>query len=268
MGNCRFFKSIVLFLSLVLVSASFAQGGRTPLRAKNGVVTSASMLASDVGVETLKQGGNAIDAAVATAFALAVAWPSAGNIGGGGFMVYAGDDGDATTFDFREKAPLAATREMYLGLDGNVADNSNHFGALAVGVPGTVAGLWEAHQELGSLPWEDLVAPAVKLAREGIPITYSLYSGFSRSKQRFSSYPSTMAKFFKADGSLYELGETWVQADLAKTLELIQNEGRDGFYKGENAERLADFMVANGGIITQEDLALYEPVERDPVRGT
>ncbi|MFK7863213.1 MAG: gamma-glutamyltransferase [Pseudohongiellaceae bacterium] len=268
MRNSPQFKSIVLFLSVVLVSASFAQSGRTPLRAKNGIVTSASMLASEVGVETLKQGGNAVDAAVATAFALAVTWPSAGNIGGGGFMVYAGDDGDATTFDFREKAPLAATEDMYLGLNGRVVDNSNHFGALAVGVPGTVAGLWEAHQKLGSLPWADLVAPAVELARNGIPITYSLYSGFSRSQQRFSAYPSTMAKFFKEDGSLYELGDTWVQSDLAHTLELIQHNGRDGFYKGENAERLAAFMAANGGIITEQDLAIYEPVEREPVRGT
>ncbi len=226
------------------------------------------MLASEVGVETLKQGGNAVDAAVATAFALAVTWPSAGNIGGGGFMVYAGDDGDATTFDFREKAPLAATEDMYLGLDGNVVNNSNHIGALAVGVPGTVAGLWDAHQKLGSLPWADLVAPAVKLARDGIPMTYSLYSGFSRSKQRFSAYPSTMAKFFKADGSDYEMGETWYQPDLAHTLELIQNQGRDGFYKGENAKRLADFMAANGGIITEQDLLSYQPVEREPIRGT
>jgi gamma-glutamyltranspeptidase/glutathione hydrolase len=268
MIHSRFYKSLILFLSLILVTASFAQSGRTPLRAKNGMVSSASMLASEVGVETLKQGGNAVDAAVATAFALAVTWPSAGNIGGGGFMVYAAENGDATTFDFREKAPLAATEDMYLGLDGQVVNNSNHIGALAVGVPGTVAGLWEAHQKLGSLPWADLVAPAVKLARDGIPMTYSLYSGFSRSKQRFSAYPSTMAKFFKADGSIYEMGETWYQPDLAHTLELIQNQGRDGFYKGENAKRLADFMAANGGIITEQDLLDYQPVEREPVRGT
>ena len=268
MTHSRFYQALVLFLSLILVTGSVAQSGRTPLRAKNGIVSSASMLASEVGVETLKQGGNAVDAAVATSFALAVTWPSAGNIGGGGFMVYAGDDGDATTFDFREKAPLAATEDMYLGLDGEVVDNSNHIGALAVGVPGTVAGLWEAHQKLGSLPWADLVAPAVKLAREGIPMTYSLYSGFSRSKQRFSAYPSTMAKFFKADGSDYEMGETLYQPDLAHTLELIQNQGRDGFYKGENAKRLADFMAANGGIITEQDLLNYQPVEREPIRGT
>lgn len=261
-------KGVVFFLSLLLVSTSFSEGGRTPLRAKNGIVTSASKLASAAGVEALKQGGNAVDAAIATAFALAVTWPSAGNIGGGGFLVYHGDDGHATTFDFREKAPLASTERMYLGLDGNVVDNSNHIGPLAVGVPGTVAGLWMAHQELGSLPWADLVAPAVKLARDGIPISYALYTGFARSKGRFDQYPSTAAKFYKADGSLYELGETWFQPDLAHTLELIQNNGADGFYKGENAERLTGFMADIGGIITEEDLLKYEAQEREPIRGT
>ncbi len=262
------FKTLVFFLSLILVSPSFAEGGRTPLRVKNGIVTSASKIASEAGVAALKQGGNAVDAAIATAFALAVTWPSAGNIGGGGFLVYHGDDGHATTFDFREKAPLAATERMYLGLDGNVIDNSNHIGPLAVGVPGTVAGLWKAHQELGSLPWADLVAPAVRLAREGIPISYSLYTGFARSKARFDQYPSSAAKFFKADGSLYELGETWRQPDLAHTLELIQNNGADGFYKGENGERLACFMADIGGIITEQDLLQYEAQEREPIRGT
>ena len=268
MGNFRLVKSICLIVGLVLVSISFSEGGRTPLRVKNGIVTSASRLASDAGVSALKQGGNAVDAAITTAFALAVTLPSAGNIGGGGFMVYHGEDGHATTFDFREKAPLAANERMYLGLDGNVIDNSNHIGMLAIGVPGTVAGLWKAHQELGSLPWADLVAPAVKLAREGIPMSYSLYSGFARSKGRFDQYPSTAAKFFKADGSLYELGETWYQPDLAHTLELIQDNGADGFYKGENASRLAGFMADNGGLITEEDLLKYEAVEREPIRGT
>jgi gamma-glutamyltranspeptidase/glutathione hydrolase len=268
MGNFRLVKSICLIVGLVLVSISFSEGGRTPLRVKNGIVTSASRLASDAGVSALKQGGNAVDAAITTAFALAVTLPSAGNIGGGGFMVYHGEDGHATTFDFREKAPLAANERMYLGLDGNVIDNSNHIGMLAIGVPGTVAGLWKAHQELGSLPWTDLVAPAVKLAREGIPMSYSLYSGFARSKGRFDQYPSTAAKFFKADGSLYELGETWYQPDLAHTLELIQDNGADGFYKGENASRLAGFMADNGGLITEEDLLKYEAVEREPIRGT
>jgi len=261
-------KTVLFVFSLSLVTQSFAEGGRTPIYAKNGMVSSASKLASEVGAETLRQGGNAVDAAVATAFALAVTWPSAGNIGGGGFLVYHSDDGEATTFDFREKAPMAATERMYLGLDGAVVNNSNHFGPLAVGVPGTVAGLYLAHSRLGSLPWEDLVQPAVELAREGIPITYSLQTGFERSASRFRQYPASERKFIKADGSFYELGETWVQPDLAHTLELIRDNGADGFYRGENAERLASFMADIGGLITEEDLAAYAAREREPIRGT
>lgn len=268
MGVNRFLKSLVFLLSFILISTAFAEGGRTPLRVKNGIVTSVSRLASEAGLEALKQGGNAVDAAVATAFALAVTWPSAGNIGGGGFMVYHGADGHATTFDFREKAPLAATDSMYLGLDGRIVNNSNHAGPLAVGVPGTVAGLFKAHQELGLLPWADLVAPAIKLARDGIPITYALQSGFVSNKSRFDQYPSSAQIFSRADGSPYELGDTWYQPDLAHTLELIQANGEDGFYRGENAKRLADFMAKIGGIITEEDLAKYDAIEREPIRGT
>ena len=266
--DCRLLKSLVFFIALALVSTSFSEGGRTPLRVKNGIVSSVSRLASEAGVEALKQGGNAIDAAVATAFVLAVTWPSAGNIGGGGFLVYHGEDGDATTYDFREKAPLAATERMYLGLDGTVVNNSNHIGILAVGVPGTVAGLYKAHQDRGSLPWADLLAPAVQLAREGIPITYALQTGFNRNRRRFAVYPASAAKFSRQDSSPYEIGDTWVQPDLAHTLELIQAQGRDGFYRGENAQRLAEFMAANGGIITTQDLARYEAIEREPIRGS
>ena len=261
-------RALCLILSIFLVSAVFSEGGRTPVRAKNGIVSSASRLASEAGLEALKQGGNAVDAAVATAFALAVTWPSAGNIGGGGFLVYHGANGHATTFDFREKAAIAATESMYLGADGRVVNNSNHIGMLAVGVPGTVAGLYKAHQELGSLPWEDLVGPALEMAREGIPLTYSLQTGFVRSASRFRQYPSSAKKFFKSDGSFYELGESWKQPDLAHTLELIQKNGKDGFYRGENAKRLADFMAANGGLITEEDLEQYEAIEREPIRGS
>ena len=260
-------RLLSLLLCLWLPLALYAEGGRTPVYAKNGIVSSASRLASEAGVSVLRQGGNAVDAAIATAFALAVTWPTAGNIGGGGFMVYHGDDGHATTFDFREKAPLASTQTMYLGLDGEVVNNSNHIGFLAVGVPGTVAGLYKAHQELGSLPWADLVAPAIDLARNGIPITYELYSGFRAFNSAWQQYPSSAEVFLKPDGSNYELGDTWYQPDLAHTLELIQRDGRDGFYLGENARRLADFMRANGGIITEEDLARYEAVERTPIRG-
>ena len=261
-------RALCLILSIFLFVAAYSEGGRTPIRAKNGIVSSASRLASEAGVQILKQGGNAVDAAVATAFALAVTWPSAGNIGGGGFLVYHGEDGHATTFDFREKSAIAATEDMYLGPDGRVQNNSNHIGMLAIGVPGTVAGLYKAHQELGSLPWAELVAPAAKMARDGIPITYSLQTGFERSANRFRQYPSSAKKFFKSDGSLYQLGETWVQPDLAHTLDLIQRNGRDGFYRGENAKRLADFMENNGGLITEEDLANYEAIERKPIRGS
>ncbi|MGB4247638.1 MAG: gamma-glutamyltransferase [Pseudohongiellaceae bacterium] len=263
-----FQRSIALLLCVALSTSLYASSGRTPLRVENGVIASASLTASQIGVDIMKQGGNAVDAAIATAFALAVTWPTAGNIGGGGFMVYHGEDGHATTFDFREKAPLAASERMYLGMDGLVVNNANHRTLLSVGVPGTVAGLYKAHQELGSLPWADLVAPAVALARDGIPITYALYSGFRQNQSFWDQYPSSAKVFLKADGSPYELGDTWVQPDLAATLELIQTQGHDGFYRGENAKRLADFMAANGGIITEEDLAKYEAVEREPIRGT
>ena len=162
---------------------------------------------------------------------------------------------------------MAATERMYLGLDGSVVNNSNHFGPFAVGVPGTVAGLYLAHQRLGSMAWPDLVQPAVELARNGIPITYSLQTGFERSASRLRQYPASARKFFKADGSFYRLGETWLQPDLANTLELIRDHGADGFYRGENAERFADFMADIGGLITEEDLAGYEAKEREPIRG-
>jgi len=260
-------KTLTLLLVLLLPLSLYAQTGRTPLRVENGIVTSASRIASEVGVDVLKQGGNAVDAAVATALAMAVTWPTAGNIGGGGFLVYHTADGFATTMDFREKAPLAATERMYVGDDG-LSNNMQHRGFLSVGVPGTVAGLYEAHQKYGSLPWADLVAPSVALARDGIPITYALYSGFQRNLSFWEQFPSSAEVFLREDGSLYQLGDTWIQPDLARTLERIQNEGRDGFYRGENARMLAEFMRDNGGLITEEDLAQYEPVERDPIRGT
>ena len=260
-------RALTFALVLLLPVALIAEGGRTPLRVQNGIVTSASRLASDVGVDILKQGGNAVDAAVATAFAMAVTWPTAGNIGGGGFLVYHGEDGHATTFDFREKAPLASTERMYVGADG-LSTNEQHRGFLSVGVPGTVAGLYQAHQKHGTLPWSMLVNPAVQLARNGIPVTWSLYSGFRNNQAFWEQFPSSAEVFLKADGSPYQLGDTWKQPDLARTLERIRDEGRDGFYRGENARMLAAFMQANGGLISEQDLAMYEAVEREPVRGT
>jgi gamma-glutamyltranspeptidase/glutathione hydrolase len=239
-----------------------------PVRGNNGIVSSSSRIASEVGIDILKQGGNAVDAAIATAFAMAVTWPTAGNIGGGGFLVYHGADGEATTFDFREKAPLASTKTMYLDDEGNVRNNSNHDGILAVGVPGTVAGMELAHRRLGSMAWEDLLEPAIELARDGIPISWHLHDSFRRQKSHWELYPSSAKVFLKADGSFYQPGDTWKQPDLARTLERIQADGRDGFYKGETARLIAEFMAGNGGIITLEDLEKYEAKERKPIRGT
>lgn len=232
------------------------------------MVVSSHYLGSTVGNEILQQGGNAVDAAVATAFALAVTLPSAGNIGGGGFLVYHGADGEITSFNFREKAPLAATETMFLNDRGEIHQNSNHDGALSVGVPGTVAGLALAHERLGTMDWADLVAPAVRLAEEGFPSSYAMQGFLGMLSRRPSAYPSTAKAFLKPGNVPYEPGEIWKQPDLAKTLERIQEQGRDGFYKGETARLVEAFMKANGGLITQEDLALYEAEEQDVIRGT
>jgi gamma-glutamyltranspeptidase/glutathione hydrolase len=267
----RFRNFLVAALtSLFLIGSitSHAFTSRHPVRGMNGIVTSSSRIASEVGVEVLRNGGNAVDAAIATALTMAVTWPTAGNIGGGGFLVYHGADGEATAFDFREKAPLASTKTMYLNEDGTVRDNSNHDGILAVGVPGTVAGLELAHQRFGSMPWADLVQPAIDLARDGMPISWYLHDSFKRLNTYWERYPSSAKIFLKEDGSFYMAGDTWKQPDLAATLERIRDNGRDGFYKGETARMIADYMAANDGIITLEDLENYEAVEREPIRGT
>lgn len=269
-------------LLLLIWQPSNGQAGRTPVPAKHGIVVSSHYLASEVGADVLRQGGNAIDAAVATALAAAVVYPSAGNIGGGGFIVYHGADGEVTAFNFREKAPLAATERMFATEDdevrktdfawiergGWIDDDSNHEGLLSVGVPGTVAGLALAHERLGSLPWEDLVEPAVKLARDGFPSSWAMQSIQHDIARNAETYRSTADAFLKEGDVPYEPGETWVQPDLAATLERIRDNGRDGFYQGETARLLADFMREHGGLITEEDLALYEAVEQAPIHGT
>jgi len=259
---------IMSLLAAVLVAPAAAQSGRTQAPARNGMVVSNHYLASEAGRDVLMAGGNAIDAAVATAFALAVTLPSAGNIGGGGFLVYHGADGMATTFNFREKAPAAATERMYLGPDGKVRDNSNHDGLLAVGVPGTVAGLWQAHQKYGRLPWARLVQPAIDLAEKGFPSPWDMQGiqeSFLRDKAK---WPSTAEAFLKNGTTVHEPGDLWKQPDLGRTLRRIQSSGRDGFYRGETARLVADFMRKNGGIITEADLAGYQAVEQAPVRGS
>lgn len=265
----RFFAFVLLCAAFLVPAVPYAQSGRTPAVGRNGMVVSSHYLASEAGKEALRKGGNAIDAAVATALALAVTLPSAGNIGGGGFLVYYGADGKTTTFNFREKAPMAASATMYLDENGAIRNNSNHEGPLSVGVPGTVAGLWMAHQRMGSLPWADLVQPAIDLAEKGFPSTWDM-QGYLQQVQGLTHpmYAATKKAFLKEGKDLYAPGELWKQPDLAETLKRIQKEGRDGFYKGKTAKLLADYMKKYGGIITEEDLARYEAVEQAPVKGT
>ena len=273
MLNKKISRSFVTFsIFLFVLSNAVDAAGRKATRGYNGAVASSSAIASEVGIEILKDGGNAIDAAVATAFAMAVTHPTAGNIGGGGFLVYHGANGETAAFDFREKAPLAATSDMYLDENGKVINNEigpiDHFSIKAVGVPGTVAGLELAHQRLGSLDWSILLAPSVKLARQGIPITFKLHDDFNnpRRKNWFSQYPSSQKIFYKADGSPYLPGDLWVQSDLGDTLERIQKNGKNGFYDGKTAELIANFMTENDGLITLEDLQKYTAVERKPIK--
>jgi gamma-glutamyltranspeptidase/glutathione hydrolase len=270
LDNSKIRNSLVAALSTILLLGALSLDAATshPVRGQNGVVSSSSAIASAAGVEILKMGGNAVDAAIATAFAEAVTWPTAGNIGGGGFLIYHGADGEATAFDFREKAPLASTRGMYLDEDGNVRDNSNHDSLLAVGVPGTVAGMELAHRRFGTLPWEDLLQPAIDLARDGIPISWHLHESFKELKPWWDKYPSSAKVFLREDGSFYQPGDTWKQPDLADTLKRIQKNGKDEFYRGKTARLIAGFMETNGGIITLEDLEEYQAFEREPIRGT
>lgn len=263
-------QSILLAAALALVAMpAAAQSGRIPVAAEHGMVVTSQFTASEIGSHILAKGGNAVDAAVATAFALAVTYPTAGNIGGGGFLVYHGADGETTGFNFREKAPLAATETMFLGPDGEIRDNSNHAGPLSVGVPGTVAGLWLAHQRLGSLPWSELVEPAVRLASDGIPMTRYMEGFMNRMSQTDEAMYAASRRAFLKDGTTpYAPGETWRQPDLAATLARVRDNGKDGFYRGETARLLAAFMAEHGGIITEEDLARYEALEQPLIHGT
>lgn len=258
------------FLALGINFSIFSQTGRIPARSDDGMVVSSHYLASQIGYNTLQKGGNAIDATVATAFALAVTLPSAGNIGGGGFIVYHGKDGEQTTFNFREKAPLAASEEMFLGENGKVKDNSNHEGLLSVGVPGTVAGLYKAHQKMGKLSWEELLEPTITLAENGFSSTYYMnwFLEWVQDHKDEDLYKATAKAFLKNGREVYKQGEIWKQPDLAKTLKRIQQDGADGFYTGETAQLIEDFMKEHGGLITKDDLARYEAEELEPVKGT
>jgi gamma-glutamyltranspeptidase / glutathione hydrolase len=267
--------AVVLALLVGLASCGPGRSGPSPRpgdgpgtrRAAHGMVVSANSLASQVGVRVLQDGGNAVDAAIATGFALAVVHPSAGNIGGGGFMVIRFPDGRATALDFREKAPLAAHPEMFLDENGDYSRRIHANSHLAVGVPGTVAGFALAHESYGSGDWARLVEPGLSLARDGFELSPALAGSFRRVLESMESYPASVAVFSR-NGEPYTAGEVWRQPDLARTLERIRDHGRDGFYSGETARLLTEEMVWGGGMITEEDLALYEARERVPVHGT
>lgn len=253
--------SIALTLCL-LVPPSQAH---EPVYARKGMVVAQEPLAADVGVSVLKSGGNAVDAAVAVGFALAVTHPFAGNIGGGGFMLLRMADGRTTFMDFREKAPGKATHDMYLDAAGNVTKDSL-LGWRAAGVPGTVRGLELALKKYGTKPWAELLQPAIHLASSGFPISYPQMRSFKANADAFSQFPESKRIFLK-DGALYDWNENFQQPELARTLERIAHKGAKDFYEGETAHILASEMEKNGGLITLDDLRQYQAVERKPLEG-
>ncbi|MBY4953298.1 gamma-glutamyltransferase [Pantoea sp. DY-17] len=240
-----------------------------PVKAKHGMVASVDAMATEVGVDILKQGGNAVDAAVAVGFALAVTHPQAGNLGGGGFMLLRTASGRTTAIDFREMAPARASRDMFLDKQGNADSKLSLTSHLASGTPGTVAGFALAAQKYGTLPLSTLLAPAIKLARDGIVVNDALADDLATyGKETLINHDNSRAIFYKADGKPYQKGERLVQKNLARSLQLIAQQGPDAFYKGKIAEEIAGEMAQHGGLIGKQDLAAYRAVERKPVSGT
>ncbi len=260
----QFYKILVI---LVLVcSATFLGKSQDPVRAKNGMVVSASDIASMVGVSILEKGGNAIDAAVAVGFALAVTYPQAGNIGGGGFMVIHLENGNSTTIDYREKAPSSAFRDMFLDERGEYDESKSTQGWSSSGVPGSVAGLLYALDNYGTMELKEIIEPAIKLADIGFPIDYRFARTLNSYKNQFSKNDATK-KIFTSEFGKFIAGDLFVQTDLAYTLKLISEFGIEGFYEGPVAKLISQQSSNNGGYITLEDLSNYEPEEREPVYG-
>ena len=234
--------------------------------ADSAMVVSAHPRASEIGVNILRNGGNAFDAAVAVHFALQVVFPEAGNIGGGGFAVVRTTTGETSSLDFRERAPKAANRDMYLDNSGNVVPARSRFGHLAAGVPGSVAGMWELHQKYGSMPWADLVNPSFALAYFGYPLSQLAADNFNEKQEDFKKANEGYTPWVVKEGGWNE-GDSVIQRELASTLGIIAKGGRDGFYKGLVADQIVKEMYRGGGLITAEDLADYKAVWRDPILG-
>ncbi len=262
-------RSLIRFLTLcslcVLFAVTVTAAPLRPTHAPHAIVASVHELASRAGVEMLRSGGNAVDAAVATGFALAVVHPQAGNLGGGGFMLFRNTDGKTHFIDFREKAPAAATESMYLDAQGNVIKDASVVGYKSVGVPGTVAGLIYAEKQYGTLSIEKVIAPAIKLARDGFPLAYEDAQDLKKD-EHLAEFPESK-RIFLRNGNYYRPGELFKQPELAHTLQRLAKDP-DTFYHGAMARELAAAIHKGGGLVTAEDLAAYEVKEREPVRGT
>lgn len=257
----------IIGISIAVFSSLFAASPE-PQRSTQGMVISSHHLANKIGQDVLNKGGNAIDAAVAVGYALAVVHPAAGNIGGGGFAVIHLASGESIALDFREVAPLAATRDMYLDKDGNPIKDASLFGYLAAGVPGSVAGMSAMLERYGTKKLSELINPSIELAEKGYKISYRQAQTMKEMKDKFAKFQSSRKYFLKSDGETYEYGDLFVQKDLANTLRLIAKEGPDAFYKGAIADLIVQDMEKNNGLITKKDLANYKVAWREPIKGT
>jgi gamma-glutamyltranspeptidase / glutathione hydrolase len=255
------------FLAVWFVVCSPVLDARQPVRAKHAMVVAREKHATDVGEAVLESGGNAVDAAVAVAFTLAVTHPSAGNLGGGGFMLVRFADGKSAFLDFRERGPAAASHDMYLGPDGHPTKDSQ-IGYRASGIPGTVKGMAYAHEHWGKKPWKQLLNPAIELAAKGFPVSWGLSQTMrsTGSSEKLAMFPDSKRTFLKG-GQFYQPGDLLVQPDLARTLRRIRDRGAKDFYEGETAKLLAADMQAHGGLITLADLKGYKAIERTPLTG-
>ncbi|SDP48051.1 gamma-glutamyltransferase [Phyllobacterium sp. OV277] len=264
------FTTVVSFtvsLALSTISPSIVMAASPePAKAEHGMVVTAQHLATQAGVDVLKNGGNAVDAAVAVGYALAVVYPTAGNVGGGGFMTIRLKDGKTTFLDFRERAPLASTKTMYLDDKGNIVKGLSTDGYLAVGVPGSVAGFELARTEYGTKSREELIGPAIRLARDGFELVQGDINSLKSGNKKLAKDPAAAAIFLKPDGKPYVVGETLVQTDLAATLSGISDKGPDSFYKGATADAIAKASQDKGGILTKQDLEQYSVRELEPVK--
>ncbi|MDG2107818.1 MAG: gamma-glutamyltransferase [Woeseiaceae bacterium] len=275
--NTRFLLAVVL--SFFFQNTALAQPAENtvirysdlqhPVLGSSGMVAAQNRLSAESGARILEAGGNAIDAAIATGFSLAVTLPRAGNLGGGGFMlIHDVMTGENIAIDYREMAPQSATRDMYLDENGDVDTVRSRFSHLAAGVPGTVSGFYAAHQKLGRLPWKSLLQPAIEQARDGIIVTHGLAKFLRERQQRLCRNDAACAYYYKADGTVYRVGDLFIQKDLANSLQLIADQGADAFYKGDIAELIIAEMERGGGLIDAASLSAYKPVFRDAVVGT